>query len=128
MQLNEADGFQLLDPQLSFQVKTTTSVSSESDTDFGHEIDAATYDSLRIQPLANPRFLVVVRLPKPPVLAIDQDIEKTVLRHAPFFRSLKGEPALAPGQKNKVIRISKSALLTPTALRDLLFARGRGQL
>lgn len=127
-EFDEATGYELLDPQLSMQVKTTTGVSSETASDFSFTVDIATYNALRKTRLAFPRFLVVIRIPHHPDIPLAQDLNRTVLFHAPFFVTLKGQGALPAGQKSKTVRVPKANVLTPNSLRKLLEQAAQKQL
>lgn len=100
-------------------------MSSETAGDFGYEVDRSTFDYLRETNIGIPRLLVVIRLPKHPLLPLAQDAHRTLLRNAPFWLRAKGEPALRAGQDSKVLRIRKTQVFTPDSLRHILEQRAR---
>ena len=66
-----------------------------------------------------PRALVVVVVPAEVGRWIDQDEERLVLRRCGYWRSLRGEPALA-NEESVTVRLPREQVLTPEALRAIM--------
>jgi hypothetical protein len=102
---------------LEFQVKCTAQAVPDG-SDLGFELSKKNYDDLRVGTVI-PRLLFVLTIPEQPEDWLHQSERRMVLRRSGYWASLRGLPDL-PNTTTITVRIPRSHLLTPEALRSLM--------
>jgi hypothetical protein len=103
--------------RLEFQVKCTAAPLLQGD-DFGFELPKKNYDDLRIDTVI-PRLLLVLVVPGDAEKWIRQTERRMNLRHCGYWKSLRGLGD-SPNSSSVTVRIPRSNVLTPLALRSLM--------
>ncbi|NLI28205.1 MAG: DUF4365 domain-containing protein [Acetobacter sp.] len=87
-------------PQIDLQLKATMDLTKlKCGEKFSYQCDRRTYDNLRM-PTINPRFLVVMELPRESEEWISLSASELTLKHCAYWVSLKGLNDLPAGQSS----------------------------
>jgi hypothetical protein len=117
--VDEADGFVDAGVLLDLQVKATTGAATTDPAAVGFDLRVAEYDRLRRTDVPVPRVLVVLELPADEAAWLAQTPVELILRHAAFWVSLRGMPAVTVTTTTRV-KLPRANLFTPAAVTDLL--------
>lgn len=103
---------------LDFQLKATVNAINQ-DGFFIYDLEVKNYMDLIEKDVGNERILILYILPKDREQWVCTDSEKTILKKAAYWCSLKGSDETP--NKNKVrVRIPEANLLTSDVLKDLI--------
>lgn len=105
---------------IGFQVKCTT-VDLGQGSDFAFRLSAKNFNDLLADSLY-PRYLLVVVTPKDPCEWLGQNERRLHLRRCGYWASLAGRSKTT--RETVTIRVERSKVLTPLALRQLMLKGG----
>ncbi len=111
-------------PRLEFQAKATGGEPlPEGVTEFGFDLPVKNYNDLRLDVMV-PRILIVVRVPEIETDWISHSEAELAVRRCGYWHSLAGMPE-TDNQTSRRVRIQRSRVFEPSALRDLMERVGR---
>jgi len=110
-------------PRLDVQLKCTSTDTGQGD-ELSFRLSRKNYDDLRDPHLHVPRILVVLCVPPSLGDWLDETPEQTVLRRVAYWRSLRGEPAIATDRR--VLHLPRTNRFCVNALRDIMTRIGDG--
>lgn len=105
-------------PKLDFQVKATARGILRDDH-LAFPLPLKNYDDLRTTDLLVPRILVVVLMPAEEVEWLGQSEEQLCLRRCGYWRSLRGEPAVA-NTASVTVDLPRSNVFSVEGLRAIM--------
>jgi hypothetical protein len=117
--VDEADGFVDAGVLLDVQLKATTAAATNDPAAVGFDLRVAEYDRLRRPDVPVPRILVVLELPADEADWLTQTAAELILRHAAYWLSLRGLPAVSATTTTRV-KLPRANRLTPAAVADVL--------
>ena len=101
------------------QLKATYRELTEQDGRISYSLTIPHYDKLRIEEVAAPRILLVLRLPPNPEEWLQISEDALVAKRCAYWVSLRGALA-SPNDKNQTVYIPRVNLLTPQGLTNLM--------
>jgi hypothetical protein len=104
--------------RVDVQAKSTTLARLDA-THLRHDLDVATYETLRYAQAGCPRLLVVLALPEDEARWLEQSEQELLLRRAAYWRSLRGSPATT-NRKSVRVAIPRTNLFTVQALLAIM--------
>jgi hypothetical protein len=111
--------------QLDLQLKSTTR-ASVGDTVVSYDLDARSYQHLRVQPPMCPRILVLLVLPDDDEKWLSQSPEELILRHCAYWLSLRGMESVATVSTVR-LAIPRSSVFSVQAVRAIMDGLRRGE-
>ncbi len=114
-----ADDSVLTSFSIDIQIKATYRDLSESEGRYSYPLAVPHYDKLRLEEVASPRLLLVLRLPRDPAQWLQVTHETLVARRCVHWVSLRGAPA-TENKTNQTVYVPDQNLLTPVGLTDLM--------
>lgn len=119
-------------PRLEMQLKCTESdvsiVKSGGVDAFSFQIKLKNYDDLRQTDYLVPKIVALLMVPRSTDEWVTCDKEKSILRRAAYWTSLRGEPAFTGKGEKVTVHFPCSQMLSPAALTDLMNRVGGGSL
>jgi len=117
--VDETDGFVDAGVLLDVQLKATTAATTNDPAAIGLDLRVAEYDRLRRPDVPVPRVLVVLELPADEADWLTQTAAELTLRHAAYWLSLRGMPAVSTTTTTRV-KLPRANRFTPAAVADVL--------
>ena len=114
-----ADDSILTSFSIDLQLKATYRELSESVGRFSYSLAVPHYDKLRLEEVASPRLLLILRLPRNPKEWLQVSHETLVARRCVHWVSLRGAPASA-NDSHQTVYVPTQNLLTPEGLTNLM--------
>jgi len=105
---------------IGVQLKSTINWRITGSQEIAYDLDADNYNQLVAKDIIVPRILVLLCLPKEEEHWISVTVEELVMRKCAYWMSLRGE-ASTHNNTSKTIHIPAHQLLTPDALKDLMY-------
>ncbi len=101
------------------QLKATYRELPEQEGRISYSLTVPHYDKLRIEEVAAPRVLLLLRLPQDPEQWLQVSEDALVAKRCAYWVSLRGASASA-NDKNQTVYIPRKNLLTPRGLTNLM--------
>ena len=114
-----ADNSILTSFSVDIQLKATYRELPEQEGRFSYSLSIPHYKKLRLEEVASPRLLVVLRLPQNPEEWLQIDEDSLVAKRCTYWVSLRGASA-STNQENQTVYIPRQNLLTPQSLTILM--------
>jgi hypothetical protein len=110
-------------PKVDIQLKATSQQDLEHDEYVSWTLKIDHYDALRA-PAHVPHLLVVLLLPENVDDSVEHTVEQLVIRRCAYWVKMTGMDAAAG--ESKTVRLPKTQVLSPDALRDVLMQISAG--
>jgi uncharacterized protein DUF4365 len=114
-----ADDSILTSFSLDVQLKATYRELRERDGRSSYSLSVPHYDKLRIEEVAAPRVLLLLRLPQNPEEWLQISEDALVAKRCAYWVSLRGAAA-SENDKNQTVYVPRENLLTPQGLTNLM--------
>jgi hypothetical protein len=101
------------------QLKATYQDLTEREGKIAYELLLSHYDKLRLEEVAAPRLLVLLRLPRSPEEWLTISEESLVAKRCAYWVSLRGA-ATSENEKKQTVYVPRLNLLSPQGLRDVM--------
>jgi len=106
-------------PKIDVQLKATAQAGVEHDTFVSWSLDIDHYDALRAE-ASCPHLLVVLLLPNEVDEAVEHTVDHLLIRRCAFWVNMTGMAAAKAGAGSHTVRLPKSQVFSPDALRGIL--------
>jgi hypothetical protein len=119
------DGRKLADDSIltsfavDIQLKATYRDLPQPDSRISYSLTIPHYDKLRLEEVASPRLLVLLRLPQDSEEWLRITGDALVAKRCAHWASLRGAPA-SENDKNQTVYVPRENLLTPRGLSDIM--------
>lgn len=116
---------QVYSPKIDIQMKCTENLRDLGEH-FSFPLSLKNYDDLRVLNASSPRILVVQYVPENVSQWVDDNNSNyMILRYAPYWLSLRGQPESA-NETSETVHLPKAQRLTIDALNNLFVRAGSG--
>lgn len=106
-------------PKIDVQLKATSQTGIEHDTYISWSLHIDHYDSLRAEATC-PHLLVVLLLPADVADAVEHTVDHLLIRRCAYWVNMTGMAAATVGAGSHTVRLPKSQVFSPDALRDIM--------
>jgi hypothetical protein len=114
-----ADDSVLTSFSVDVQLKATYQHLAEQNDRLSYALSVPHYDKLRVEALASPRLLVVLRLPPNPEEWLQISEDALVAKRCAYWLSLRGAPA-SGNLESQTVDIPRPNLVSPLGLTTLM--------
>lgn len=104
---------------VDIQLKATFQELPEQEEQFSYALAVPHYDKLRLEAIALPRLLVLLRLPRNPDEWLDATEDALIARRCAYWLSLRGAGPSA-NEETQTVYVPRGNLLSPAALTSLM--------